>query len=150
MNGSWLSILFGGETWSWWYGALFTMFLAMMGTAYYACQEPTGVGGGAPILMFLLYAYAFLILAVMSTVDVVLWARASGHGILITGLFLLLAWSVTGLSWTFLFMATDPNYPEQLFAGRVLFTLHSILLYAGNLWMLWVLRTDEASPGATH
>ncbi|MEQ1794327.1 MAG: hypothetical protein ABL970_09075 [Nitrospira sp.] len=71
------------------------------------------------------------------------------HGVLFF-MFLLLVWSVTGLSWIFLFVATDPNYPEQLFTGRVLFTLHSILLYAGNLWMLWVLRTGEASSGAAH
>lgn len=149
MNDSWLSILFGGGTWPWWHGVLFTMFLAMMGTAYYACLDSSGPSG-APFLMFILYAYAFVILAVMSTVDLWLWARASGHGILMTGLFLLLAWIVTGLSWTFLVMATDPNYPEQLFTGRLLFTLHSILLYAGNLWMLWVLRAGAASSGATH
>lgn len=86
----------------------------------------------------------------MTTVDLWLWARASGRGILMTGLFMLLAWIVIGLSWTFLFMATDPNYPEQLFKGRVLLALHSILLYAGNLWMLRVLRTGGASSGATH
>ncbi|NOS78509.1 MAG: hypothetical protein HOP35_11245 [Nitrospira sp.] len=149
MNDRWPSILFGGGTWPWWYGVLFALFLAMMGTAYYACLDSSGPSG-APFLMFMLYAYAFLLLAVMSTVDIWLWARASGHGILMTGLFVLLAWIVIGLSWTFLFMATDPNYPEQLFTGRVLFTLHSILLYAGNLWMLWVLRTGRASSGATH
>ena len=148
MNDSWLSILFGGGTWPWWYGVLFALFLAMMGTAYYACLDSSGPSG-APFLMFMLYAYAFLLLAVMSTVNLWLWARASGHGILMTGLFMLLAWIVLSLSWTFLFMATDPNYPERLFMGRVLFTLHSILLYAGNLRMLWVLRTGKASPGAT-
>jgi hypothetical protein len=141
MNTSWLSILFGGGTWPWWYGVLFALFLALMGTAYYACLDSSGPGG-APFLMFMLYAYAFLLLAVMSTVDVWLWARASGHGIPMTGLFILLAWIVLSLSWTFLFWATDPNYPERLLKGRVLFTLHSILLYAGNLWMLWVLRSQ--------
>jgi len=128
---------------------LFALFLAMMGTAYYACLDSSGPSG-APFLIFMLYAYAFLVLAVMSTVDVALWARASGHGILTTGLLLMLAWIVIGLSWPFLFMATDPNYPEQLFAGRVLFTLHSTLLYVGNLWMLRVLRRGEASAGATR
>lgn len=141
MNDSWLSILFGGGTWPWWHGVLFALFLSMMGTAYYACLDSSGPGG-APFLMFMLYAYAFLLLAVMSTVDVWLWARASGHGIPMTGLFMLLAWIVIGLSWTFLFWATDPNYPERLLMGRLLFTLHSILLYAGNLWMLWVLRSQ--------
>lgn len=149
MNDSWLSILFGGGTWPWWYGVLFALFLALMGTAYYACLDSSGPSG-APFLMFMLYAYAFLLLAVMSTVDIWLWARASGHGIPMTGLFMLLAWIVLSLSWTFLFWATDPNYPERLMMGRVLFTLHSILLYVGNLWMLRVLRTDGASSGATR
>lgn len=34
----------------------------MMGTAYYACLDSSGPGG-APFLMFMLYAYAFLLLA---------------------------------------------------------------------------------------
>ena len=45
-----------------------------------------------------------------------------------------------GLSWTFLFWATDPNYPHMLLPGRVLFLLHSSMLYGGNLWLLSQIR----------
>jgi hypothetical protein len=51
-------------------------------------------------------------------------------------LFILLAWIAVGLLWTFLFMATDPNYPKQLLPGRILFTVDCVALYFANLWML--------------
>lgn len=38
------------------------------------------------------------------------------------------------------FWATDPNYPHMLVPGRVLFIMHSLLLYGGNLWLLWQIR----------
>ena len=55
MNNSWLSILFGGGTWPWWYGVLFALFLALMGTAYYVCLDSSGPSG-APFLMFMLHS----------------------------------------------------------------------------------------------
>jgi hypothetical protein len=55
-------------------------------------------------------------------------------------LFLVVTWIVVGLSWTFLFWATDPNYPHLLLPGRVFFIAHTIMLYAANLWLLWQIR----------
>lgn len=86
------------------------------------------------------YAYALLIIWVLSTVDVFQWARASGYGLGLSAVLVLLAWIVIGFSWMFLVWATDPNYPERLLTGRLLFAVDSILLYGANVWMLWSMR----------
>ena len=41
------------------------------------------------------------------------------------------SFALVGLIWTFAIWATDPNYPERLFRGRVLFLAHS-----AGLWIL--------------
>ena len=45
-------MFFGGGMWTLWYATLCTVFLALMGTAYYACLDSTGPSG-APFLMFM-------------------------------------------------------------------------------------------------
>ncbi|HLZ33857.1 MAG TPA: hypothetical protein VKP13_07560 [Nitrospira sp.] len=65
----------------------------------------------------------------------------AGYGFRSKAFIVLLSWVVVGISWTFLFWATDANYPEQLLPGRILFTLHSGLLYAANLWLLPQIRS---------
>ncbi len=139
MNGQWITFFFGGGLWTIWYGALFTVFLSLLGTVYYVWQDTQGPSG-ADFMMYILYFYAFAVLVVITTVDVAWWARTVGHGFMATGGLVILAWIILGFSWKFIFMASDPNYPERLLPGRILFTLHSILLYAGNLYMLWRLR----------
>jgi hypothetical protein len=139
MNGGWWAFIFGGGTWTWWYGILFLALLMLMGTAIYACQVPSGPGAG-PFIMLGVFFVAFVMLTIVSTVDVAWWAGASGSGLRAKILFVLATWVAVGLLWPFLFWATDPNYPERLLPGRLLFTLHALLLYAGNLWLLWRLR----------
>ena len=139
MNGQWLTFFFGGGLWTFWYGALFTVFLSLIGTIYYLWQDPQGPSGAAFIL-YILYFYAFAVVVVITTVDVAWWARTVGYGFMATGGLVILAWIILGLSWKFIFMASDPNYPERLLPGRILFTLHSVLLYLGNLWLLWRIR----------
>ena len=130
-----LVFLFGEGGWIWWHGALALAFVMLLGVVIYAWRSPEGPGAGG-ILMTLVFFLAWSLMLVFCTVDVVRWsfARDDGWGMRIG--FVLLAWIAVGLLWTFLFWATDPNYPEKLLPGRILFTAHSIALYFGNLWML--------------
>lgn len=126
--------LFGQGSWIWWHGVLALAFVMLLGVAVYAWRDPKGPGAG--IFMFMVFVLAWLLMLVFSTVDVVRWsfARDDGWGMRIG--FVVLAWIAAGLLWTFLFWATDPNYPEKLLPGRILFTVHCVALYFGNLWML--------------
>jgi hypothetical protein len=142
-SGGWTTFLFGSGTWTMWYGSLCLAFLMLMGTAYYACQDPSGPSA-TPMLMLMVFFVAFVIMAIGTTIDVALWAGTAGYGPGVTIVFVAAAWVALGLLWTFLFWASDPNYPDRLLPGRLLFTLHSMLIYAGNLWILWQLRA--ASP----
>ena len=141
MNTGWFSVVFGGGAWMLWYGSLFASFLMLLGTAYYAYSEPSGPSAG-PMLMLMVFSLGFVIMLIVTSVNVALWAGTAGYGFMTRAFFVLLTWVVVGVSWTFLFWATDPNYPEQLLPGRILFTLHSLLLYAGNLWLLWQIRSS--------
>jgi hypothetical protein len=127
--------VFGEGGWIWWHGALALAFAMLLGVVIYAWRSPEGPGAGG-ILMTLAFFLAWSLMLAFCTVDVVRWsfARQDGWGIRI-GL-VLLAWIAVGVLWTFLFWATDPNYPEKLLPGRILFAAHSIALYFGNLWML--------------
>lgn len=135
-----MALVFGAGTWTLWYGALLLTFLMLMGTAVYACIEPSGPSAG-PMLMLLVFILAFAGMFVMTSVDVALLVRALGYGFMSSIFAVLLAWIILGLSWTFLFWATDPNDPPMLIPGRALFIGHSLLLYAGNLWVLSFLRS---------
>jgi hypothetical protein len=129
-----LAFLFGHGSWVWWHGALAVAFVLLLGVILYAWRDPKGPGAG--ILMFMVFCLAWLMMLIFSTVDVLRWsfARDDGWGLRIG--FIVLAWIAVGLLWTLLFWATDPNYPEKLLPGRILFTAHCVALYFGNLWML--------------
>lgn len=131
--------LFGQGGWIWWHAALAVTFVMLVGVAIYAWRDPKGPGGGA-ILMFMAFCLAWFLMLVFSTVDVVRWSLATQDGWGMRVLFVVLGWIAVGLLWTFLFMATDPNYPEKLLPGRILFTAHCVALYVGNLWMLSAAR----------
>lgn len=139
MTAGWTAMTFGNGTWTLWYGSLFLAFLLLLGTGVYACFEPSGPGAG-PMLMLMVFVLAFSAMLVVTSVDVGLFARAAGSGFMLISLLIIVTWIGVGLSWTFLFWATDPNYPDMLLPGRMLFILHSIMLYGGNLWLLWQLR----------
>ncbi len=141
MNGGWFSFLFGGGAWMLWYGSLFAAFLMLVGTSLYTCMEPSGPSAG-PMLMLMVFFLAFIIMLVVTSVDIAWWAGTAGYGLVSKAFFVLLTWVAVGLLWTFLFWATDPNYPGQLLPGRILFTGHSLLLYGGNLWLLWRIRSS--------
>lgn len=134
-----MAMTFGNGHWILWYGALFIAFLMLLGTGVYACLEPSGPGAG-PMLMLMVFVLSFSVMLVMTSIDVGWFARMAGSGFVTIAFFVLMAWVAIGLSWTFLFWATDPNYPHLLLPGRILFIAHSISLYAGNWWLLWHIR----------
>ena len=139
MSRDWLAVVFGQGGWVWWHRTLALVFLTMVGMLVYAWRDPQGPGGGA-FLMFIAYFLAWVLLLFITTVDVLLWCAATQRGWGQRLLFVLLAWIAISLLWTLLFRATDPNYPERLIPGRILFGLHSTALYVANLWMLAVAR----------
>jgi hypothetical protein len=139
MTDGWIGMAFGSGTWKLWYGSLFLAFLMLLGTGIYACLEPEGPGAG-PMLMLMVFVLAFVTILVVTSVDVGLFARSTGSGFMRIVLFVVATWMVVGLSWTFLFWATDPNSPHLLFPGRILFIAHSVMLYTANLWLLWRIR----------
>jgi hypothetical protein len=127
---------FGRPPLRWAYGLLFVAWLLLMATALYAAAETSGPSAW-PMLMLLVFVLGFLLMLSLTTVHVVRYAGMAGYGLVSKLLFIVLTWLGVGCSWTFLFWATDPNYPEQLMPGRVLFTLHGLVTYIGNLWLLW-------------
>ena len=139
MRPSWPAIVFGSGAWTLWYGSLFLAFLMLLATGLYACVEPSGPGAG-PMLMLMVFCVALAALLIITSVDVAWFARVAGSGVMAIGLFVVMSWVGVSFSWTFLFWATDPNYPHMLWPGRVLFFTHSVLLYAANLWLLWHMR----------
>ena len=139
MTPGWMGIVFGNRAWIIWYGSLLIAFLILLGTGVYACLEPEGPGAG-PMLMLMVFVLAFAAMAIITSVDVMLFEKARGRGVMTIALCLLVTWIALGFSWTFLFWATDPNYPHMLLPGRMLFIAHSIILYGGNLWLLWQIR----------
>jgi len=139
MTPGWMSLVFGNGTWTLWYGSLLIAFLMLLGTGVYVCLEPEGPGAG-PMLMLMVFVLAFAAMVVMTSIDVGLFAKARGRGWMTIALCLPVTWISLGFSWTFLFWATDPNYPHLLIPGRALFITHSVILYGGNLWLLWQIR----------
>lgn len=139
MNSDWFTFLFGSGVSTLWYGSLFVAFVLLVGTGVYACQDPAGPSGG-PFIMMILFFLAFVFFAIASPINVVLWAGSTGYSLWARILLVPATWALLALLWTFLFWATDPNYPGRLLPGRVLYFLHSALVYAANLWLLWRLR----------
>lgn len=90
--------------------------------------------------MLMVFFLEFSIMLIISTVDVWMWAATAGYGVLIKAAIVVLLWIVAGLLWTWLFWATDPNYPDRLVPGRIIFVMQSRLLYWGNLWFLSRIR----------
>ena len=72
-----------------------------------------------------------------------LWAGAAGYSFWVRLLLVPATWALLGLLWTFLIWATDPNYPQRLLPGRILFFAHSSVVYAVNLWCLWRVQTHD-------
>jgi hypothetical protein len=139
MISHWITFVFGSGLMTLWHGALFAAFAALMGTGVYACQDPSGPSA-APLMVMSLFFLAFVLLAVASPVNCVLWAAAAGYALWTRILLVPVTWAVLGLLWLFLVWASDPNYPQRLVPGRILFFSHSVLIYAANLWWLWRVR----------
>jgi hypothetical protein len=135
----WMAMTFGTGSWTLWYGSLFIALLMLLGTGVYACLDPEGPSAG-PMLMLMVFVVAFCVMLIVTSIDVGLFFRAAGSGTVTISFFVLVSWIGVVLLWTFLFWATDPNYPHLLVPGRVLFLTHSFLLYGGNLWLLWQIR----------
>ena len=66
-----------------WYGSLLVAFLMLLGTGVYACLEPDGPGAG-PMLMLMVFVLAFVVILVVTSVDVGLYTRAGGSGFITT------------------------------------------------------------------
>ncbi|WP_414662058.1 hypothetical protein [Horticoccus sp. 23ND18S-11] len=119
----------------WLHAAMGGAFLTLAAVLWYMVIDPKGPGGGA-FLAFLGFCVAWAVLLLLSTVVAVLWARTSQlHWALWIALILGL-WIAVGLLWTFLFMASDPNYPHRLLPGRISFGALTVAIYLGNLAML--------------
>jgi len=130
-----LTFFVGQGGWIWLHAALGGAFLTLAAVLWYMVLDPQGPGGGA-FIAFLGYCCAWFVLLLLSTVNGILWARAAQlHWalwiVVIVGL-----WTAVGLQWTFLFMASDPNYPHRLLPGRILFGALTTAIYLGNLVML--------------
>ena len=129
----------GKGRWIWWHAALAAACLSLAGVAVYAWIDPKGPGGGA-FLMFIAFCLAWLLMLAISTVDILLWSSARKHGWKWRLVLVPVAWTAVGLLWTFLFWATDPNYPEMLLPGRLLLSGHVAALYLVNLGALATAR----------
>lgn len=119
----------------WLHAALGGAFLTLAAVLWYMVIDPKGPGGGA-FLAFLGFCVAWGVLLVFSTVNGILWARAAQFHWALWILVILGVWIAVGLLWTFLFMASDPNYPQRLFPGRIIFGALTVAIYLGNLAML--------------
>ena len=146
---NWVTFLFGSGLSTLWHGSLLLAFVVLMGTGVYACQEPTGPSG-VPFIVMSFFFLAFMFLVVASPINVVLWAGAAGYPFWVRLLLVPVTWALPGLLWTFLIRATDPNYPQRLVPGRILFFAHSILVYAANLWWLWRVQVVSAASTAVQ
>ncbi|MSR02953.1 MAG: hypothetical protein EXR94_09500 [Gemmatimonadetes bacterium] len=104
--------------------AVATAFAGLMLTGWYAIQDPTGPSGSA-FVMFLALAGAMGILLLVTPINLVRWATVTGRGFGIKLLLVAAAVGLVGLIWTLVVWATDPNYPERLTRGRVLYLAHS-------------------------
>ena len=135
-----MRFFFGSGAAIWWHGSLFVAFLALLGTGIYACQSSDGPASGAPFIMLMLFFLVFMFLAAASPVNLLLWASRAGLSVWMMILLVPVSWLLLAPLWTFLFWATDPNYPGWLVPGRVLFFAYSLLIYGANLWLLWRAR----------
>ncbi len=104
--------------------AVTVAFAGLMLTGWYAIQDPSGPSA-TPILVFMVLMIAMGILLLVTPINLVRWAAAGGRGFAIKVALVAGSFTLVGLIWTFAVWATDPNYPERLFRGRVLFFAHS-------------------------
>lgn len=99
-------------------------FAGLMLAGWYAIQEATGPSGSA-FVMFLALAGAMGILFLVTPVNLVRWATVTRRANWIKLLLVAVSVVMVGLIWTFVVWATDPNYPERLIRGRILYFVHS-------------------------
>lgn len=104
--------------------AVATAFACLMLTGWYAIQDSTGPSGSV-FVMFLALAGAMGILLLVTPINLVRWATVTGRGFGIKLLLVAAAVGLVGLIWTLVVWATDPNYPERLTRGWVLYFAHS-------------------------
>lgn len=97
--------------------------------------DPKGPGGG-PFMAFLAFCGAWSVLLILSTANGILWARATQLNWALWIVLILGLWIAVGLLWSFLFMASDPNYPHRLVPGRIYFGVLTLVIYLANLAML--------------
>lgn len=111
----------------------------LMLTGWYAIQDPSGPSA-TPILVFMALMIGIGILLLVTPINLVRWAAAGGRGFAIKVLLVAASLVLVGLIWTFAVWATDPNYPERLARGRVLFLAHSAGLCLLNYGLIRRLR----------
>lgn len=139
MSGRLTDFIFGGGSAPVQHWALLLSFLALLGVSWYSANGPTGPGAG-PMLVYLVFALAFVVLLFLTPLNATRWAAATGRprwlNLFIVPGGIILVWYL----WTFVVWGTDPNYPERLPRGRILLPLHALLVYVVNLYFLWRVR----------
>ena len=130
-----ITFFIGQGLWIWLHAALGGAFLLLAAVLWYMVLDPKGPGGGA-FLAFLGFFVGWAVLLILSTVNGILWARVSHLHWALWILLLIVVWAAVGFLWMFLFMASDPNYPQRLVPGRILFGALTLVVYLGNLAML--------------
>lgn len=140
MPARWTEVILGGSGARWQRWALLLSFLTLLGVSWYSAFGPAGPGAG-PMLVYLAFALAFVVLLFLTPLNATRWTAATGRprwlNLFIVPGAIVMVWYL----WTFVVWGTDPNYPQRLSRGRILLPLHAALVYAVNLYFLWRVRT---------
>jgi len=126
LKASW-QFLFGDGRWRLRYVSVTLVFVMLAATAIYAWQE-SSAPSATPILFFMIFCSAFAILSVVFPANVWQWSGRMGYSAMRKSFMIVAALLFAGLLWKFLFQATDPNYPERLLRGRLLFVFEALLI----------------------
>ncbi|MFO0981323.1 MAG: hypothetical protein U1E76_06130 [Planctomycetota bacterium] len=136
---SWLHFFLGESGWSLVHVLLALAFLTLMLVLHHACKQPSGPSA-VPMIMMGLFYLAWCVFFIASPINAVLWARTRSLGWMSKLLLVPASFAAVSVLFVFLIRASDPNYPQRLLRGRVLFVLSSIAIYVLNLAALWLHR----------